>query len=158
MERLPHYPDKIITVLSLLLCMATVGLWVQTYAGRQIDFFTVISVSRSYGVGTERGRVIGFLQQERPTYRADDSDDVQFRRAGFRYLRITSNGMRRWNVVLPLWFLTSSAAALPFYWWVRRLVARRKVWLGLCLVCSYDLRATPDRCPECGNVPTKVTA
>ena len=79
--------------------MATVGLWVQTYAGRQIDFFTVISVSRSYGVGTERGRVIGFLQQERPTYRADDSDDVQFRRAGFRYLRITSNGMRRWNVV-----------------------------------------------------------
>ena len=52
-----------------------------------------------------------------------------------------------WAVFMPL-LLSSSLCA-------RRILRPRRPPLGLCHRCGYDLRATPDRCPECGSVSAK---
>ena len=49
---------------------------------------------------------------------------------------------------VPLWVPTT-IAMIVFLLSVRAL---RRGQPGHCLRCGYDLRATPDRCPECGSV------
>jgi len=52
---------------------------------------------------------------------------------------------------LPLWIVVASTAVLPLVRvarWVGRIRRKRA---GLCPACGYDLRASPDLCPECGT-------
>ncbi len=53
---------------------------------------------------------------------------------------------------VPYWFLTLLTLILPAAWLRRRRTARRRARAGCCRACGYDLRATPERCPECGAV------
>jgi len=78
---------------------------------------------------------------------------------GFGYSRGTTSAATRpvrgsyVEVIVPHWAVALVLGVLPgrwfFVWWRRR----RRLALGRCAVCGYDLRATPDRCPECGAVP-----
>jgi hypothetical protein len=68
-------------------------------------------------------------------------------------------GERAAGVMAKHWFLFLVTAALPLVWawrWmpsvVRKRVRARRMKLGLCPGCGYDLRGTPQRCPECGAV------
>jgi hypothetical protein len=56
----------------------------------------------------------------------------------------------------PHWALVAAAGLLPAAYAVHRWRARRMGRPGVCAKCGYDLRATPDKCPECGT-PASVT-
>jgi hypothetical protein len=62
-----------------------------------------------------------------------------------------------WELAFPHWSLCLLFAILPA---TRIMAIRRRSQRsrGHCGVCGYDLRATPDRCPECGTIPSTATA
>ncbi len=55
----------------------------------------------------------------------------------------------------PCWALIAIFAVIPAIWSFARWRDGARRDGGLCEICGYDLRATPERCPECGTVPGK---
>jgi hypothetical protein len=60
------------------------------------------------------------------------------------------------EVWIPYWLLAILFAVSPAWWLIvtrRRRIQKQRRLNGQCIRCGYDLRATPDRCPECGAEP-----
>jgi hypothetical protein len=77
-------------------------------------------------------------------------------RRDFTDWQYTGNAGADRMVSAPCWLLVLVAGAWPAARALPRIRRRRRRRLGLCPACGYNLRATPDRCPECG-VPAHAT-
>jgi hypothetical protein len=159
-----------VAVLSLLPFLAVAGIWVRSYVradfyyrgkadGSQVYFDSgrgFLSVTRASG--NPKFTHVGTTWKSRPDppYPMWGPPSTFAERLGFWSITgWTSSGpLRRW--IVPYWFLlllTSVPSALWLAVHLRQRRRRQRRAAGRCLQCGYDLRATPDRCPECGHAP-----
>jgi hypothetical protein len=66
---------------------------------------------------------------------------------GLEYGRFNSG----WNLWVPWWLPTALFCVAPALWSWRAWRRVKRPRTSLCPVCGYDLRASPERCPECGR-------
>lgn len=176
------------SAVSLLLALTTAALWVRSYTtgdvfdvwwgpvvlpgGRTPEgaVYGDAVISRRFGVSSVRGALLVATG-------ATDAMD-RHRRIEIYHNRLSMDWPQPWPLFsfaaghrdrlipeLPLFDLTLPHALLvaifmisPAVWWFRFRRRRRGV-SGLCPVCGYDLRASNERCPECGTpIPSNAKA
>jgi hypothetical protein len=61
-------------------------------------------------------------------------------------------GVAPTSIAIASGYLVSGAIACAWLWRRQtKKIARRRRAAGACEACGYDLRGTPQRCPECGT-------
>ena len=163
-----------LVVLSLLLCLATTVFWIRSYRHIDVLDFHTLSVHYDYRVISN----LGVIVFDRNNYAEDDNgfnswpisngpttadgffdgssvEKRSFRLGSFAFGKFYGGTMPAEDAVLILPdFLCFAVLIAPTTAWMfrRRRTSHQRTQ---CARCGYDLRATPDRCPECGTVPAK---
>ena len=169
MSRLSRIILNAATVLSLLLCVATLLLWACSYVHSQVRMgvidgqFVVVSIESSQYFADEMFDRLGSRRVLMGlTKNAGSSRGVFGVRHAQSHVQGNSTSGWTWGtaggvpyavIVIPLAYPAVLLALPPLLWLLGRLRRRRRARSGLCIACGYDCRATPDRCPECGAVP-----
>jgi hypothetical protein len=142
---------SIAVLLSALLCLTAVGLWIRSYLPRQLHVASnrgalVLVQSDCNDAAWETYTKNGYGVIEMTQW-----GDVYQHFLGFAHVSGTNGFVGGFQAIaIPYWFIVLLTALGPVMVWRRRRQTLRRRQVGQCPGCGYDLRATPDRCPECG--------
>jgi hypothetical protein len=150
---------KIVAVTSLTLCVATIIAWsahavinftpatvpqkpvtsTRVFAGTYAGSFMISVLSPGTGNPQVHRSWLGFRYEQAPAAASANRLSTQIGIASV--------------VTIPRWFIMVATLITPVAFTASVIRRRRRGTVGHCSTCGYDLRATPDRCPECGTVP-----
>jgi hypothetical protein len=149
---------SILVAFSLVLCVATITLWVRSHrTADQLFLGRHLLVSEFGGLYWSPGVALPD-QAFQQSFDAGKMGVFEHEWAhGVRRLHpvriIWDPSNTWWCLIVADWFVVEVFAILPLMWLLRRYVRCRRIARGICDHCGYDLRASPGRCPECGTTP-----
>jgi hypothetical protein len=131
----------------------------------------IVTEKMTFGIVQARGKMLVFLERE--TQRQPKGAPIQSTKYGWRHevfgpaswfspspggfikregWKASATGalIKASGLSFPHWALAVVVSVLPIVWLVRKRFIPPVT--GLCPKCGYDLRATPNRCPECGAI------
>jgi hypothetical protein len=177
---------NLLTVLSLLLCVTAAMLWVRSYFAADVLLRTVGRENTTYTIGyIKSGRGTLYAQRlnypeardegalagprgwrrQSAALSASEVQDVDaplawmdggYRLGRYGYGCLKGASIPQSRLAFPHWALLAVTLPLPATRLVRLGIKRSRARAGRCRMCGYDLRATPDRCPECGTAGAKA--
>jgi hypothetical protein len=155
----------VFSAVSLALAIMLAVMWFQSYSSMdawqiQSNFGEGGRASRIFYIVSGEGDLRTRLLRDNGTSGWTPTSDHVY--CSFRHYRMhlsaatkISNFFSGQAVVLPYWALVL-LLSFPSAFYVSIWVRRKKP--GMCPICGYDLRATPDRCPECGTLTSSQSS
>ena len=147
---------NVLAIASLLLCAASIVLWVRSYNPNPSigsrDSLSFTHHDPLYWIISDPGKWV-FCRQNGRNWDAHELHGFQFLGIDFGG-SYGDDGSMLWNFAVPFWMIATLTLIIPALrgeTWRRDRRRRRRQSRGLCPSCGYDLRASPQRCPECGT-------
>ena len=156
---------KTLTILSLIGLLLSVGLWGVSYLrisyvkGPRWNHLShgALSFTHLYAlVSFDPVRTIKFESKQEPRsvpgfWRCEGFRDFDTVWVPHFHIRRDADWGIVWLIDIPLWMPFAVFAIRPALLGLVGHRRRKRKKLGLCLKCGYDLRASRERCPECGE-------
>jgi hypothetical protein len=174
--RLRRFAFNGLTAVSAMLCATTVGLWAmsstnptklfgfdrpwphvdRTWGADELCHFDTeegwARLSLLRGKGASLAGANWYLYGSDASTRHDvPGIELEFDQQEM----LDSSFLNQSRIAVHLGWLLLLSLPMPIFFVYTRIRKHRRVTAGACVTCGYDLRATPDRCPECGTTTGK---